>query len=110
MPCHTPDYSESELCQMANDEGNLYGKQFEAVLCGIFTALGEDLDYYFNNVDWREVGVNELLVESWWENHQKEYEQRRQQEEKAKEIAERRKELLFKFTDEEIALIKESHE
>ena len=39
MPCYSPDYSESELCQMENDKGNLYGKQFEAVLCGIFTAL-----------------------------------------------------------------------
>ena len=107
MPCYSPDYSESELCQMANDKGNLYGKQFEAVLCGIFTALDQDLNYYFNNVDWNEVGVNELLVESWWENHKKEDEDRRQQELKSKEIAERRKKLLEKLTDEEIALIKE---
>ena len=65
------------------------------------------MDYYFNNVDWNEEGVNELLVESWWENHRKEDEDRRQQEEKAKEIDEMRKELLSKLTDEEIALIRE---
>ena len=97
---------------MVNDKGNLYGKQFEAVLCGIFSILQQDdeLQNYIYNIDWEEVGVPMELVESWWENHKKEDEDRRQQEEKVKEIAERRKELLSKLTDGEIALIRESHE
>ena len=68
MPCVTRGYSESELCQMANDKGNLYGKQFEAVLCGVFTDLDKSpsiLNKFLKNIDWVEVGAPMELVESW---------------------------------------------
>ena len=78
MPCHSPDYNESELCEIENDKGNLHGKQFEAVLCGVFSILQQDdeLQNYIYNIDWEEVGIPMELVESWWKNHQKEDEDR----------------------------------
>lgn len=103
MPCYSPEPSEAELTRSANVRGLLYGKQFEAVLCGVFNMFNNEEDLVFNLefVDWDEVGISKDLVLSWWENHKEQDELRCKIEEDKRVAAERKLQALSKLSDED---------
>ncbi len=85
---------------------------FEAVLCGLFTAMekhpvsGENmLDLWLSNVDWKEAGVQRREVKTWWRKHKAEDERRRRLEAEERRKAELKASALNKLTAEERAAL-----
>lgn len=71
MPCRDDGYPDSECV-----------KNFNAVLCGVFTLAEKDgtLEKLLNSLNWREIGHTRAEVEAWWNRHKEEDSKRRQQE------------------------------
>lgn len=68
MPCYTPPPTAEEM----NAHGDMTQGQFEAVLCGVFTAIereGATIDECLGDLDWTEIGVDPDLVQKWWALH-----------------------------------------
>lgn len=80
---------------------------FEAVLCGLFTALegkeqiNDMLPLWLSNVDWKEAGVTRKKVETWWKKHKAADETRRKLEAALRKKAELKASALAKLTTEE---------
>lgn len=86
-------------------------EDFEAVLCGLFTALegneqaNDMLPLWLRNVDWKEAGVTRKKVATWWKRHKAEDEARRVREAAEKHKAELKAAALAKLTPEEKAAL-----
>jgi hypothetical protein len=68
MPCFTPEPTVAEL----NARGKLTGGQIEAVMCGLLTNMeANDIptEEVFNELDWKEIGVDRWDVSRWWATH-----------------------------------------
>jgi len=78
-------------------------RDFEAVLCGILSAMitTDEVKYWLNEVDWKEVGVSRKRVEKWWKEHQKEDAERRKREEALQAKLAARESALAKLTPAE---------
>ncbi len=77
MPCYTPP----PTTEMINAHGYMTLGQFEAVLCGIFTAIegdSTDVSDCLDDLDWSEIGVDRNILEKWWENHKAKDEQHKE--------------------------------
>lgn len=85
-------------------------EDFEAVLCGVFTAADQGIligksDALMDVVDWCEVGVARKTVESWWKKHQAEDAARRKKEAAERQRAALKQSALAKLTAEERAAL-----
>ena len=84
---------------------------FEAVLCGLFTALegreqiNDMLSLWLSNVDWKEVGVKRGAVEAWWKKHKAEYAARLAREAAEQYKAKLKASALAKLSEEEKAAL-----
>lgn len=106
-------------CRVDDDFPTRYAKEtrhgltiadFEAVLCGVFTAAQDGvvtgyLDGLIDVIDWKEVGVSRKAVVWWWNSHKKEDEKRREREAIAKRKDDLKKAALAKLTAEERAAL-----
>lgn len=63
MPCNSEGYEPRS--EPKNSGKNI--EELAAILCGIFTAYGFDVERL---VDWKEVGVTRNEALDWWERHQ----------------------------------------
>jgi hypothetical protein len=85
-------------------------EDFEAVLCGVFTAADRGIligrsDALMDVVDWKEAGVKRRTVETWWRQHQAEDAERRDREFAERKRADLRAAALGKLTNEERAAL-----
>jgi len=85
-------------------------EDFEAVLCGVLTAVDKGIligrsDALMDVVDWKEAGVKRRVVETWWKKHQAEDTERRAREFAERKRADLRAAALGKLTDEERAAL-----
>ena len=75
MPCYNP--RQEEWFKQKDDERKaqvVKRKEFEAVLCGVFRALGEHT--VLSSLDWTEIGVSKMKIKKWLDKHQAEDEAR----------------------------------
>lgn len=77
MPCYGPSDQEHIAYMRRIGQPGLIRDEMPAVLCGVFTALGEGLADTLDAVDWREVGVRREDVAAWWTEHKARDEARR---------------------------------
>lgn len=112
MPCYDGRDSSEILREEAERFAKLanHSEKIEAALCAILTKLEKDNLFatVMNDVDWKEAGISQRFVDTWWVNHKAYDEQRRHLEEEVrlrnaeKEERKRRKqEVLAKLTPEE---------
>jgi hypothetical protein len=96
MPCLSYDYDRTapsieyaQLEQLKLDKANL-----EAALCAALSFIEKSgrTENFIAATDWKEAGVTPAQVQSWWEDHKKKDQVRREKEAKAK--AEEEKRLL----------------
>jgi hypothetical protein len=84
---------------------------FEAVLCGLFTALegreqiNDMLPLWLSSVDWKEAGIKRKQVETWWRDHKAEDERRRKREKAEKRTADLRLTAISKLSPDELAAL-----
>ena len=83
---------------------------FEAALCGVFTAAEEGavvggLEGLLDVVDWKEAGIQRRVVKTWWRKHKAEDEARRLREAAEQRKATLKAAALSKLTAEERAAL-----
>jgi hypothetical protein len=64
MPC-APSKGEEDFYRKL--EKRLHECEYEAVICGMIKAGGEQI---LKTLDYKEIGVTETEVREWWEKHQ----------------------------------------
>lgn len=70
MPCTYDDPSERRI----SDSELTRLRHAEAVLCGVFHVLEDEmdkLDSIMSQVDWKEVGLKSRWAYDWWKEHKK---------------------------------------
>ena len=101
MPCIT---WEDAADRSHEDKVN---KKTRAALCAVLTVLElkGSLDDALNSIDFKEAGVKRVWLEDWWEEHKKEDEIRRANEERSRITQEKVKSAISKLTPEERKLL-----
>lgn len=67
MPCYDPRDSGCHTEYVDRKHNGLTGAKLEAILCGVLTTHGEGL---LDTLDYKQIGVSEKQVRSWWKLHQ----------------------------------------
>lgn len=104
MPCTYDDPNERRI----NGDELTRLRHAEAVLCGVFHVLEDDmdkLDSILSQVDWKEVGLKSKWAYNWWSEHKKKDAVRHARERVEKERKLKVAAARSKLTDEEIALL-----
>ncbi len=78
MPCYEPnahDYYMSEQLSSKDRDIQRYkdkANKLEAMLCAVLTVLTKDqtLRHVLRNADWKEAGISQDEISSWWVRHQ----------------------------------------
>lgn len=108
MPCRDP--MDWDVTPHRVERHGMDLADFEAALCGVFTAAEEGavvggLEGLLDVVDWKEAGVQRRVVKTWWRKHKAEDEARRAREAEEMRTAVLKAAALSKLTAEERAAL-----
>lgn len=101
MPCRTDYIDDHEFA--ARKEASLT----KAALCAVLHAMFAKGIHPFEDpvIDWKEAGVTKKELRTWWINHLREDEVRKEREAKEKQLKEEKRAALAKLTPKERALL-----
>lgn len=110
MPCYDPRDSAPSVQFINKRLHGLNIEQFEAALCAILSATNNPVhgqkNWIFDQVDWKEAGVNRAAVESWWQKHQDEDQIRKSKEAAKAKRQSLKRQALSRLSKEEIEALK----